>query len=101
MNKKEKFALCAMIVRWEFTTGGSSSEAAARSLCAEDVIDEMGLTDDDLLIHRVYEMAGIMGLDKDNSDVMDRLYEMVEEDYRGTIDQFEDDMQGLIACLNA
>ena len=56
MNKRDRETLCALVARWEWQQGGSMSEAGAYGRCARNIIEDMGLTAEDLAVHRAYEI---------------------------------------------
>lgn len=87
MNKKEKLAVCELVAGWEFSVGGSSSEAAARYSCSNDIREALGITDEDMAFSRMWEIAKLVG---DTSDEFtDLLIDAVEADYQAVIDAFE------------
>lgn len=100
MNKREKDMLLSTLVKWEFFTGGSSSEAAARAGCFEDIMELFKISEDDLVFHRTYEICMNVGIDPDDHDTFDKLYDAVEDNFRGVLDAYDVSPQRLIEFIN-
>lgn len=99
MNRNEREALCALLADWEFIAGGSSSEAAARYSCSDDVRRTLGIGDEDMVFSRAWKIATIIG---DQSDeFFDLLIDAVEENYEAVVDAFEKGPSELRAMLIA
>lgn len=97
MNKKEKGTLCTLLADWEFISGGSASEAAARYSCSADIRRTLGISDEDMVFDRAWKIAGIIG---DQSDeFIDLLVDAVEEDYEAVITALEKSPAELKAML--
>lgn len=99
MNKKEKAILCALLADWEFISGGSSSEAAARYSCSDDIRRSLGISDEDMAFDRAWKIAEIIGDESD--EFFDLLVDAVNEDYEAVIDAFEKGPAELKAMLPA
>jgi len=88
MNKKEKLAVCELLAGWEFTQGGSASEAAARYSCSDDLRRTLEITAEDMAFHRMWEIAKSVG--DTSEEFTDLLFDAVEADYEAVIDAFEE-----------
>lgn len=97
MNRKEKETLCTLLADWEFISGGSTSEAAARYSCSDDIRKTLGISDEDMAFDRAWKIAGIIGDQSD--DFIDLLVDAVLEDYEAVIDAFEKGPAELRAIL--
>ena len=88
MNNKERLAVCELLAGWEFASGGSSSEAASRYSCANDIRTALNISDSDMAFHRMWEIAKQVG---DTSDgFTDLLFDAVEADYEAVLNAFEE-----------
>ena len=54
MNRKEREAAAFLAARWEWSQGGSASEATAFGACARDLCETLGLTEADMSFPRTY-----------------------------------------------
>lgn len=95
MNKREKSELISQIARWEWMSGGSTSQAAAVNSCIEELCGIFKLSEDDLLFDRVWEMGKVV-CERNGSEMTDdwsdALSDFVDEiGYREAVDVLESD----------
>lgn len=89
MNKRERETACAMVAAWEWTQGGSSSEAAALSRCAREVISGLQLPADDMRFARAWEIYRLASRDTEDDALFDAIVDRAEADYDGLIELIE------------
>ena len=63
MRKSEKAKICQLIVDWEFS-GTGSSDSAAFGICAKNLKEEFGITEEDLIVDRAYKLTQKLGYDQ-------------------------------------
>lgn len=96
MRAKEKDALCELIAQWDWLSSGgdSSSGAAARSACAQELIRAFALTEADLSFHRCFAIANLYRPPDDDEffDALCDLYERIG--YEALVDIIEEHRTG-------
>lgn len=86
MNKKERSILCLIFAEHEWSSSGSSSEAAGIASITREIRGALGITDEDMEFARTWVISKNIGLEEDDIEEWDELSEWIEEDYEGFCD---------------
>lgn len=78
-----------MVAGWEWRRGGSASEASARYACAKEVIETLGLSDEDLEFSRAWQISTHARFTDDDA-LFDAFTDMLKvEGYSAVVDLIE------------
>lgn len=81
MNRKDRENMCALIARWTWIQGGSSSEASGRNLCIQDLRETFAITDEELTFSWCWELYKLYNAHvgaADSDDFIDALVDLTE-----------------------